>query len=220
MHYYIRHIEAHTEKEGKEMNAWPLGHFACLSMWILRPIQPKIYLFFWRGNTFVLHLCWPAIFYFLVWITFFRWGSISYLVGIFHFSIKTPVLKDERHNILEVINGVCLGTVVSLALKKSCLTRSLDLKLDNGLWLIINKQNGLLRTSFSPLYEWFSLALTAWPLSSSTSSTSPVWKGRLVTPCKRTARTAWASATMAMRSLTGGTRRAREGRRSEIKTAG
>ena len=63
MHYYIRHIEAHTEKEGKEMNAWPLGHFACLSMWILRPIQPKIYLFFWRGNTFVLHLCWPAIFY-------------------------------------------------------------------------------------------------------------------------------------------------------------
>ena len=94
MHYYIRHIEAHTEKEGKEMNAWPLGHFACLSMWILRPIQPKIYLFFWRGNTFVLHLCWPAIFYFNIWITFS--DEVVSPSGYFPFLYQDPTLERRE----------------------------------------------------------------------------------------------------------------------------
>ena len=53
-------------------------------------------------------------------------------VDTFHSCVKTPLLKDARHNLLEVINGVCLGTVVSLALKESCFTRKC-LKLDNGL---------------------------------------------------------------------------------------
>ena len=115
---------------------WILGHFACLSIWILQPMEPNIYLIFWRGNTFFC--TWPAIFYFNM--NYFFSDEVISPRGYFPFLYQDPShMKDERHNLSEVINGVCLGTVVSLALKESCFTRRC-LKLDNGLWLFDHKQ--------------------------------------------------------------------------------